>query len=480
MTQPWRINLSPGLWLQAFALFFGGCALLASQERVVYLGALWVFAAVGVAGLARCVLLSSRATTWDLLLVSLCLGYGLGSLNTELNWFYMPIDYLRLTWAGPTSIAKATALMMLVGTALCMASSVDENRVFGHIRIKPAQAPWVVWVVLGVTLLTIAQLVTGSIGYHSNVTGEGTSVSPLAALTVGAICPAAALASFSWKSQHGWRRWLMLSSLAALMVIESFQGRRIFIYAMVVCLMCFFAAHPPRRLFTASQLLSFVVAALLAMSASKAFFALRMATTELGSSHDTAQLLRTGFDILLNAKKTSLNEAVADNQNSRTFIVGYLAELIEALEYRSPLYGDVLMFDVALNVPAALWPEKYRIISLGSEEAVANYHLGIPISDQANSIVTAGASDFGVAGIFIYPLALAGLYSLILRGTRRLGGVAHLMVTAALVNTLLNVEAATADYFSILRSIVIVMTGVLGLWVAYRVFIPPPPQPASR
>lgn len=480
MSKPWRIDLNPMLWVQAFALFFSGCALLVSPDRAAYLGALWVFTAVGVAGLARCVLLSSHATIWDILLVSLCLGYGLGSLNTELNWFHLPIDYLRLTWAGPASIAKATALMMLVGTALCVASSLDEHRMFRDIEIRPAQEPWAVWLVPGVTLLAIVQVATGAMGYHSNVTGEGTSVSPLAALTVGAICPAAALASFSWKRQHGWRRWLMLSSLAALMAIEAFQGRRVFIYAMVVCLMGYFAANPPRRLFTASQLLSFLMAALLAMAASKAFFALRMATTELGSSHDTAQLLRTGFDILLNAKKTELNEAVADNQNSRTFIVGYLAELVESLEYREPLYGDVLMFDVALNVPAALWPEKYRVISLGSEEAVANYHLSMPISDQANSIVTAGASDFGVPGIFLYPLALAGLYSLILRGTRRLGGIAHLMITAALVNTLLNVEAATADYFSVLRSVVIVTMGVLGAWVACRIFIPPPTRALTR
>jgi len=205
-----------------------------------------------------------------------------------------------------------------------------------------------------------------------------------------------------------------------------------------------------------------------------------MASPGLGGCGHTAQALRTGVGILLHAKKTHLNEAVADNQDSRTFIVGYLAELVEALAYRAPLHGDVLMFDVALNVPAALWPEKYRVIALGSEEAVANHHLGIPVSDQANSIVTTGASDFGVAGIFLYPLALAGLYSLILRGTRRLGGIAHLMVTAALVNTLLNVEAATADYFSILRSIVIVSGAVLGVWVAYRVFIPPPAQPVSR
>jgi hypothetical protein len=480
MKTPLHINLSPGLWLQAFALLFGGCALLASQERAVYLGALFIFTAVGVIGLVRCILLSSRVTTWDLLLVSVCLGYGLGSLNTELTWLRMPIDYLRLTWAGPAFIAKATAWVMLAGVALCVASSLDTNRVLQGIRIDAAQRPMVLWLVLAVAALSLAQVATGAIGYHSDITGDGVNISPLAALTVGAICPAAALASFSWKDQHGWQRGLMLLGLAVLLLIEAFQGRRVFIYSVVVCLMCFFAAHPPKRLFTASQILSFAIAALMVMGASKAFFALRIASTELGSTRDTAALLRNGFDILMNAQRASLNEAVSDNQNSRTFIVGYLAELVEALENREPLHGDVLMFDVALNVPAALWPEKYKILSLGAEEAVANPALGMPLSDEANSIVTTGASDFGIAGIFAYPLALAGIYSLILWSTRRLGGAAHLMITAALVNTLLNVEAATADYFGILRSIVIVIVGALGIWLAYRMLIPPTPVPVSR
>jgi hypothetical protein len=42
-----------------------------------------------------------------------------------------------------------------------------------------------------------------------------------------------------------------------------------------------------------------------------------------------------------------------------------------------------------------------------------------------------------------------------------LGGVPYLILVASLVNTLLNIEAATSDYFNALRNLALV--GVVGL-----------------
>jgi cytosine/uracil/thiamine/allantoin permease len=81
-------------------------------------------------------------------------------------------------------------------------------------------------------------------------------------------------------------------------------------------------------------------------------------------------------------------------------------------------------------------------------------------------VVTAGLSDFGLLGAFIYPMALAALCSALLRATRRLPDAVHLLVAVAMLNTLLNVEGSVADYFNIIRSLAIYLAMGWGAWWA--------------
>lgn len=460
-------DTNPMLWAQAVALSVAGCAVLLFTTREVYLAGLFTFTCIGIAGLVRCILRSSRITPWDLLLAALCLAYGLGTLNTELSWIRTPSDYLSLTTAHPRHVMRTAGILMLLGATLCVASALDRNHVFADLVIGPRQLKPIMAFVTAIAAASIAQIAIGTIGFHQDMTGDGVRVSPLAALTVASIVPAAALTSFVWRRFEGRERYLMLSVLAVLMMVQFYQGRRIFIYSLVVCLMCYFAGNPPKRLFTFKNLLTFALSAALIMFASKAFFAMRMAVWELGSTRDTVAMLGKGLDVLMNAKDTGLSEEVSENQKSRTFIIGYLAELVGALELQEPLYGDVLIFDLAINVPSALWPGKYKIIALGVEESVANPHFNLSPEDSANSIATAGAADFGVYGIFAYTFMQAGVFSLILRQTRRLGAAGHLVIAAALSDSLLNIEGGVSQYFSILRSLSIALMATYFLHMAY-------------
>lgn len=471
--RPLILRSDPWLWGQALVLLMAGCTLLFLAERSLYLVCLGLFAAVGCVGLLRCVVWARDTTLWDITLVSLCLGYGLGTLNTELTWIRQPLDYLALTAAQPAYIIRTTGWLMLLGAALSAMSGVEHHRVFADVAISPRYMLWCWALIFGVALMAVAQVATGAIGYHQDMTDGGVSVSPLAALTVSAICPAAALASFVVRDQVGWRRGVVGLALTVLMLIQFYQGRRVFIYSTVLCLMCFFAANPPKRLVSWRNLVTFGFAALAIVVASKAFFAVRMAMWELGSSRDTIALLQKGASILFDSERSGLNDEVTENQNSRTFIIGYAAELIQALEDREPLYGQVLFFDAAMNVPSALWPGKYKVVSLGAEEAVANPHFGLQLIDEANSIVTTGLSDFGILGLFAYPVGLLALYGMFLKHSRKLGGLPYMMVATALVNTLLNVEAATSDYFSVLRSLGLIAVAVMGVVVVWRLVIAP-------
>jgi hypothetical protein len=458
------VHASPWVWLQALALLVVGSALQIHPDAQLYVFALWVFAGVGVTGLLHCVFRAGWATTSYVLMVSLCLGYGLGTLNTEWSYLQGMSHQLSVTNASARSVQRAVGWLMLICSALCVASTLDRNRVLDKVVVSERAVQISLFAMVLMALLALVQVATGGIGYHGE--NETSSVSPMSALTLHALNPLAALGCFLIKRVSGWRRALMGFALSALMLTQLYQGRRIFIYTLVLCLMCYFVANPPKRLFTVKNLLVLVVTGAAMLGASKAFFALRMATYEVTDKRNVGMLLRKGAEILMNADRAGLGEEVSRNQDSRTFIVSYMATLLEALDDHPPLYGEVAAFNFAMSVPSAMWPGKFKVIRVGAEEGIANPHFGLPMTDEANSVVTAGLSDFGLLGAFIYPMALAALCSALLRATRRLPDAVHLLVAVAMLNTLLNVEGSVADYFNIIRSLAIYLAMGWGAWWA--------------
>ncbi|MDE2076530.1 MAG: hypothetical protein KGI91_05560 [Burkholderiales bacterium] len=467
------IRTDGSLWAQVLLLLLAGVSVLLHSVREVYLVNLCLLSLLGGWGLLQITRDASRTTLWDLMWISICLGYGLGSLNTELTWVRQTSDYALLTAASPLYLYRTVGWMSLLCAGLMAASTLDSTPVFSAIRIEARHHAVWAGLILAVAITASLLVAKGSIGYHQEMTDGGVSISPLAALTVSALVPAAALACFLLPQANGRVKTLLIVGFLLIALIQFYQGRRVFIYTVIVCLMCFSVGRSRSASWSWRQVLTLLVAAAAIMGASKAFFALRMAKWELGSAKDTVALIETGWGILMDAKRSGLNAELESNQRSRTFILGYPAELVQALEDHEPLYGQVVLLDVALNVPSVLWPGKYKVLSLGAEEAIANPHFGLELLDEANSILTTGLSDLGLAGLFVYPLVLMLSYRLVLAASRRLGSAAYLMVAAALVNAVLNVEAATADYFNVLRSVVLIAGLSTVAWLAWRLLSDP-------
>lgn len=463
-----RLNLDPFLWCQILVLLVVGLVVLSHPVMPLYLTGLVAVSLMGLVGLLRCVVKPREVSLWDLAVVSMCLGYGVGTLNTEINWIFMLQDYLSVTDARPESIARMLAWLMLLAAFLLALGSMDSLKVFAIEWDDQAQGIGRVMVIL-VAIAAVVQVGTGAIGYHQDMTGDGVRVSPLAAITVSAICPALAIGIFCLPRADAKTRQILLLSLIVLLMIQFYQGRRVFIYSVVLMLMCYSATQSPRHWFSPKNLLLIVLAVAAMAMASKAFYALRMAKWELGdSAKDVKLLIQTGAEILFDAKRSGLNEELSENQKSRTFIIGYPAEILEALDDREPLGGQLLVFDVALTVPSVLWPNKYRVVSLGSEETIANPQLGLRVSDEANSLISAGLSDFGVPGIFLYTAAIVLIFRFLIAFVRRFGSLPLLFCSATFANALLNVEAAMADYFNVLRGLIILAIVVGLLTITWR------------
>jgi hypothetical protein len=199
------------------------------------------------------------------------------------------------------------------------------------------------------------------------------------------------------------------------------------------------------------------------------YIAMRMATYAMqnhtASKISVLQILPNAIDIYLHDQRGSLQADIKENYKTRTFVLDYLTLILEREEDHTPLYGDDLRRALVVATPRLLYPGKFRDEFFETEEPLINPRLGLPVWDAANSILTGGAADFGLAGLFSYPLILCILYSLALRTVRRFAPpLATLLTGLALCQILLSVESDISLYFSSVISTSLIL---LISWVAF-------------
>ena len=145
------------------------------------------------------------------------------------------------------------------------------------------------------------------------------------------------------------------------------------------------------------------------------------------------------------------------NAAKRTFTIGFFSDLLNASQRSTPLLGRDMLYNMQLAVPSAISSSKFGISPYG-EEILANMQWGFSYRDEANSILTAGAADFGFLGVLAYPLIL----SLMLRPA--LEWVQYsvptnlaVIVALAYIYQSLEPEGAPVGYFLQLRNTVLVL-----------------------
>jgi hypothetical protein len=134
---------------------------------------------------------------------------------------------------------------------------------------------------------------------------------------------------------------------------------------------------------------------------------------------------------------------------TRTFILGFLSELEDFSTHFTPGYGRDIEGQLLEAVPSVLYPSKNRYFG---EEGLANELFGSVYIDEANSILTGGAVDFGLLGIVVYPL----LVSFMLRAFVEFVGQA------------LPTFAATFIIFATLAGLLQPETEITGYFIAIR------------
>ncbi len=412
----------------------------------------------GVLAFIRCILLHDDVSASLVMASTLGLGYGIGTLNSLLNGYADYMSLLQLTYATAAQITESIALILLLYALLYFIHKTVPVRQLPHPgEDRPEDAIVVMLAAAAFACVVVVFVAIGKIGMQLDVSAEegSSTISASSAIVISALAPMSATAVFFAMKRAGLVRLMLLGSALTMLLVQATQGRRVFMYSAICCLIAYAHATRSRSLLTWRHAVLVVVLAMSALTASKVFYSMRQATSEMGKNKNIPALLERGIKDLLNRERSDFDEKFKENQDTRTFIIGYLAEINEAVKTHPTQEGAVFVLGVVSAIPTAIWPGKWAIMAVGSEEALAHPALGLPIWDASNTILTAGLSDFGVWGFFAYAILVALMFTLGAHLVRRLYLPAQLAFGFGSLYILLSVETAFAGYVSSLRELVI-------------------------
>lgn len=98
-----------------------------------------------------------------------------------------------------------------------------------------------------------------------------------------------------------------------------------------------------------------------------------------------------------------VQEKESYNLSTRTFVLNYLAALIQAASNKQPLYGQDIFSNVLNALPRFVFSEKSSLLM---NEPLYRYEYGLPNIDSANFLYFSAYGDFSWLGTLIYPLIL--------------------------------------------------------------------------
>ncbi len=393
-----------------------------------------------------------RVTT--ILVATLALAYGLGTANT---WFTLPrageslgeflhIDTVDLAHAMGSVLASC-ALTLSIGELL-------EKPIFGEDFVLQFNNRAVVFITLG-TLALASSYLLGSTSFMGAVVSGGAGeeyghVSILASLTEwlsGSLLALFICVSLNIPSRFSRLYTRYLSVLLFLMIFP--LGRRVMIYAIVLTLI---GLRLGRYKVPFSPLKKVILLGLVSgflYAASIGFFYLRIAGYTL--VHPTLiQRISAAIRVAETRSYSEIKDSFAANVETRTFILGFLGKLEGYTDTLPGAHGTDLLHNAELALPSLLYQSKDLTFS---EEKLADDIFGASFLDEANSVLTTGAVDFGVWGILLYPL----LMTLMIRSflevvAESLPVFASCFIILSSLSALLEPEIALTSYFLILRN----------------------------
>jgi hypothetical protein len=454
-------------FMAVLALTMGIVQLLGYAYVWPFWGSMLVLTLIGFWGLARLLFVPSFVTAWSVYGVSLALAYGFGTLNTMTSGYVDGSSMYLVSFAGYSALGRAEGLMLLIVAALLYIGHIDPRKTIPMEPFTDSERSTTFVLLVLMTIGTFVALATGQLGFQGVQSGNDTVlVSPLASLVTSGLTPATALAILAFGNQPKSRTRLLVIVLCLLLALTQMtQGRRLLLFNVLTLLMAFFAVRSAKGFFSTKIIVGLLVTVAVVAGASRFFVSMRIAGYDLPQDASVAERVVGAWDVITHPAQSGLNEHLQENQSTRTFVVGYVGELIEGYDKTGDsTNGDLLILNLATAMPTAIWPGKWRVIAdVGSDEIACHPKMGMPPWDAANTIITEGLCDFGWTGMMLYPIGMAALMTLANLAVRRSNIVIRALVTFSTIKSLLGVEGVLAGYVVDLRNTAILAIAAAAL-----------------
>jgi hypothetical protein len=397
--------------------------------------------------------------------IELLLGYALGTMNT---WLTLPRGSYSLSefmGLNDAVLAHGMGSVLICSALLFFLGEVFEKPIFGR-DFRLSFGPKTRLMVYVGALATFAGFLTRRTSFLGN---ESTHAHPgiisFFLLWLSLPLTAMAVGSFIFAEDQLAR---VMSGLAALFLVLQFavQGRRLAIYsAMEIVFVLGLAGYRWNERIIRKAFMIAGLAAVVVLC-SLTFMLLRVAGGQAGLTKHATLEKRVGIAKRLVQQGRALNVAtLATQQNveKRTFVLAFLANVEDASFRMTPALGrDVGIFlDGAL--PRVLFPNKSN--DMGEEDLV-DEQFGFAYTDEANSIVTAGATDFGFIGMIVYPICMVALFKIMFNLLARwFSKIPLLFVVLSFIVVMMLTETTLGGYFEALRDAPL-FCGILAVFLA--------------
>lgn len=405
-----------------FPLFLIMAALAAVMFVTSASTAIFVCCAVGFGCAAVMLLRFGTETryvrmTW-VLACGLLLGYCGGTLVTQIIWGFAGLDAIAVIGIDRQYIAYGLMLVFLGCSSLFLGGIFEapllEDGAVIEVNYGIERFLW-----LNLALVAAAYI-HGDFSYSAgSQVGGDTKASVLAALALPGATALLPLASIGFMQGSGLRRLrfgiLMLLGVMAVVPIS----RRDVFYATMISVFCVLRLSGRKlRISSLGKTSLSIILVLLLIVSNIFFFGLRMAADQDAYKQSSQKATLTeGLDAATNGifrNPRLLMMYVGENLEKRAYVIGYLSLIARGGRDFQPMMGNDAVFGMEMTIPDMLYDltgtSKAPIRAIGAEEGLANEHFGLNVTDEANSILTAGFIDFGVFGVLLYPLALCALF----------------------------------------------------------------------
>jgi len=387
-----------------------------------------------------------------LLAIALLLGYGLGAVNT---WLTLPRGSLTLSefiGADEGVLARGMAGVLLSAAPLCFLGELYERPLFGREYRIPLNQQTYSLIFLG-TVAIIIGFFTHSLGFAGTANTYGQELGVAAALLSWFFPPFTALTVAVFLATQG-RFAKVFTGICTLILCICLMavGRRNMVYtAMTILFALRLTGYRLKGTFFKKVLLFGTLGLFLAVGVT-VFMLLRLAGYQNPKNPPSlVQRIQIAFTWVSDG--SALDRATQANQANvqrRTFVLGFFADVLEGSTTRTPALGQDVEGYISMAIPRVLNPNKD--LTFG-EESLADGLFGLSYVDAANSILTNGATDFGILGILLYPLILVFIMRAAIETFAVfLPSLPLSIVVLATVFTLLQTENATDGYLIALRN----------------------------